>query len=189
MRLTSVLFSLPFALLLAEPAAAHDASTANFSFAQGFLHPLGGIDHLLAMFAVGLLAAQLGGRALWVLPGTFVLVMVGGALFGFAAFDLPGVEHAIALSLITIALPAALAIGMPPLVAALYVGVFALFHGHAHGSELPAGGEIIFYVAGFATATALIHAAGIAFGIVSRGVPARFAAAAVGVIGLMFILT
>jgi urease accessory protein len=189
MRLTSVLFSLPFALLLAEPAAAHDVAAASFSFAGGFLHPLGGIDHLLAMFAVGLLAAQLGGRALWLLPVTFVLVMMAGALLGFAAFDLPGVEHAIALSLITIALPAAFALSMPPLVAALYIGVFGLFHGHAHGSELPPGGEVISYVAGFATATALIHAAGVGFGIVSRGVPARLAAAAVGVIGLMFIVT
>jgi urease accessory protein len=189
MQLTSVLFSLPFALFLAGPAAAHDVSMASFGFAEGFLHPLGGLDHLLAMFAVGLLAAQLGGRALWLVPGTFVFLVLAGALLGFAAFDLPGVEHAIALSLITIALPAALAIGMPPLVAALYVGVFALFHGHAHGNELPADGEVISYVVGFAIATALIHAAGITLGIVSRGAPARLAAAAVGIIGLMFIAT
>jgi urease accessory protein len=185
MQLKSVLVSAAVTLLLAEPAVAHSDGSANFDLAAGFLHPLLGLDHLLAMFAVGLLAAQLGGRTFWLLPGTFVLVMIVGALLGLAAVDLPGVEHAIGLSLLAIALPVAFALGMPPLFAMLYVGIFALFHGHAHGSELPAGGDAISYVVGFAMATSLTHAAGMGFGMLSKGVTARVAAVAVCAVGLM----
>lgn len=188
MRLTSVLSSLALALLFVEPAAAHSDATVGFSFASGFLHPLGGLDHLLAMFAVGLLAAQLGGRALWLVPGAFLAMLGAGATLGFAAIDLPGVEYGIAISLIAIALPAALALGMPATVAMLYVGTFAIFHGHAHGSELPAGGEMLGYVAGFTAATALIHAAGIGFALVTKAVPARMAAAVIGAVGLMLVV-
>lgn len=154
-------------LLAALPgsAFAHTGQGAAFSFSSGFLHPFGGLDHVLAMIAVGLLAAQLGGRALWLVPGTFVTVMALAAAAGVVGVPLPGTEYGILLSIIAISLPVAFALGMPVALAMALVGVFAIFHGHAHGAELPAGTEAAPYVAGFALATALIHAAGISFGL------------------------
>jgi urease accessory protein len=152
-------------MLLAAPAYAHTGVHLNFSFESGFLHPLHGLDHLLAMFAVGLLAAQLGGRAIWLVPGAFVAMMVVGALVGIAGLEIPGVELGILLSVIAIALPVAFAFGMPAPVAMAYVGVFALFHGAAHGAELPVNADAWPYFAGFALATALLHAAGIVVGL------------------------
>lgn len=146
-------------------AFAHAGHAAAFGFSSGFLHPFGGLDHVLAMIAVGLLAAQLGGRALWLVPGTFVTVMALAAAAGVAGVPLPGTEYGILLSIVAISLPVAFALGMPVTLAMLLVGVFAIFHGHAHGAELPAGVEAAPYVAGFALATALIHAAGISFGL------------------------
>jgi len=155
-------------LLAGMPTAAlaHTGVGHVFGFSSGFLHPLGGLDHLLAMFAVGLLAAQLGGRAIWLVPTTFVSVMVLGALAGLAGVPLPGTEYGILLSVIVIALPVAFALGIPTGVAMALVGVFAIFHGHAHGAEIPIDAHAGTYVAGFALATALIHAAGIALGLV-----------------------
>jgi urease accessory protein len=152
-------------LLAADPAFAHTGVGTVFSFSSGFQHPLGGLDHLLAMFAVGLLAAQLGRRALWLVPGAFVGMMIGGALIGLAGFEIPGVELGIAVSIVAIALPVAFALGMPAGLAMIYVGFFALFHGYAHGAELPVDADAAPYVAGFAFATAIIHAAGIAAGL------------------------
>jgi len=158
-------------LLAALPgvAEAHTGHGAAFSFSSGFLHPFGGLDHVLAMIAVGLLAAQLGGRALWLVPGTFVTVMALAAAAGVSGLPLPGTEYGILLSIIAISLPVAFALGMPVALAMALVGVFAIFHGHAHGAELPAGAEAAPYVAGFALATALIHAAGISFGLALGG--------------------
>jgi urease accessory protein len=152
-------------LTLAAPAYAHTGVHLHFSFESGFLHPLTGLDHLLAMFAVGLLAAQLGGRAIWLVPGAFVMMMILGALLGFSGVAIPGVELIILLSVIAIALPVAFALGMPAPAAMAYVAVFAFFHGVAHGAELPSDGQALPYVAGFAFATALLHAAGIAVGL------------------------
>lgn len=152
-------------LLLVAPAYAHTGAHLSFSFGSGFLHPLHGLDHLLAMFAVGLLAAQLGGRAIWLVPGAFVAMMIAGALLGMSGVEIPGVELGILLSAIAIALPVALAFGMPAPAAMAYVGVFALFHGAAHGAELPVAADAWPYVAGFALATALLHTAGIAVGL------------------------
>ena len=154
-------------ILVALPgvAEAHTGHGATFSFNSGFLHPLGGLDHVLAMIAVGLLAAQLGARALWLVPGTFVTVMVLAAVAGVAGASLPGTEYGILLSIVAISLPVAFALGMPVALAMALVGVFAVFHGHAHGAELPVDATAAPYVAGFALATALIHAAGISFGL------------------------
>lgn len=163
MRLKLVLPGL--ALLLATPAYAHTGMYLNFSFESGFLHPLHGLDHLLAMFAVGLLAAQLGGRAIWLVPGAFVAMMIAGALLGMSGVEIPGAELGILLSVIAIALPVTFAFGMPAPAAMAYVGVFALFHGAAHSAELPAGADTWPYIAGFALATALLHAAGIVVGL------------------------
>jgi urease accessory protein len=185
MRLKIFLSGL-FVALLAFPAYAHTGANVVFSLSSGFLHPLAGFDHLLAMFAVGLLAVQLGGRALWLVPGAFIVMMIAGAVFGLACIAVPGSEYAISLSLVIIALPVALALNIPPAIAMMIVGLFAVFHGHAHGSELPAGSAVIAYVAGFTAATALIHAAGIGFALGAKGVPTRIAAAAVSAVGLAF---
>jgi len=193
MRLNSVLLGLAAALLIAGPADAHTGLHVGFSFTSGFAHPLGGLDHLLAMFAVGLLAAQLGGRAVWLVPSAFVAMMLAGALIGFSGVEIPGIELGIALSTVAIALPVALALGMPAPVAMAYVGVFALFHGFAHGAELPEGGAAAPYMLGFAISTALIHAAGIAVGIAGSrlaksAVPGRIAAACVAAVGLVLVV-
>jgi hydrogenase/urease accessory protein HupE len=127
MRWKSVLPGLA-AILVAAPAYAHTGVHLHFSFESGLLHPLTGLDHLLAMFAVGLLAAQLGGRALWLVPGAFVGTMILGALLGFSGTAIPGAELMILLSVIAIALPVAFALGMPVALAMAYVGLFALFH-------------------------------------------------------------
>lgn len=164
MRWKLVLLGLAL-MLLAAPAYAHTGMHLGFSLESGFLHPLHGLDHLLAMFAVGLLAAQLGGRAIWLVPGAFVAMMIAGALLGMAGIEIPGVELGILLSVVAIALPVAFAFGMPAPVAMAYVGAFALFHGVAHGAELPADAEAWPYIAGFAFATALLHVAGIAVGL------------------------
>ena len=187
MRLKFLASSLLVLLLTAGPALAHTGAGTAFSFQSGFFHPLGGLDHLLAMFAVGLFAAQLGARAIWLVPGAFVAMMMAGALAGFAAIGIPGVEFGTTISIVAIALPVAVALGMPAALAMTYVGFFALFHGYAHGAELPAQADAAIYVAGFALATALIHAAGIACGRMSarRGRHAlRVAGGLVGIIGL-----
>jgi len=189
MRLKPILPSLAL-MLAAAPAFAHTGAGTVFSFQSGFLHPLGGLDHLLAMFAVGLLAAQLGGRAIWLVPGAFVAMMIAGALMGFAGIEIPGVELGIVVSIVAIALPVAFAFGMPAVLAMAYVGFFALFHGYAHGAELPPGAGTVPYIAGFAAATALIHAAGIAAGVSCgrlpsmRGNALRLAGSLVVILGL-----
>lgn len=165
MRMKPFLSSLALLSLVAGPAGAHTGVGTAFSFQSGFLHPLGGVDHLLAMIAVGLLAAQLGGRALWLVPGAFVSMMVAGAIAGFAGIEIPGVEFGIVISIVAIALPVAFALGMPAALAMAYVGFFAIFHGFAHGAELPVDADAAPYIAGFALATALIHAAGVGVGL------------------------
>jgi urease accessory protein len=148
-----------------DSAFAHAGHEAAFGFSSGFLHPFGGLDHVLAMIAVGLLAAQLGGRALWLVPGTFVTVMALAATAGVSGLPLPGTEYGILLSIVAISLPVAFALGMPVAPAMALVGVFAIFHGHAHGTEISVEAAAAPYVAGLALATALIHAAGISFGL------------------------
>jgi urease accessory protein len=151
-------------LLIPTAAFAHTGAGTAFGFSDGFWHPLGGLDHLLAMFAVGLLAAQLGGNAVWLVPGTFIALMIAGALAGFFGAPLPGVEYGIGLSVVAIALPIAFAFGMPLPLAMALVGIFAIFHGHAHGAEVPEGANVVRYVFGFTLATALIHGAGVMAG-------------------------
>ncbi len=161
---------LVFALLAAAgPAAAHvGAADSAGGFTTGFLHPLLGWDHVVAMVGVGLWGAFLGRPAIWVLPVVFPLVMAFGGVLGVAGVPLPGVEIGIALSAIVLGLMVAFA-GRPPLpVAAVIVGAFAIFHGHAHGTELPAAANPILFSLGFVIATGLLHLAGIAFGLLAR---------------------
>jgi urease accessory protein len=164
MQMKPALFGLALTLF-AAPAYAHTGGHTAFSFESGFLHPFGGLDHLLAMFAVGLLAVQVGGRAIAMVPAAFVGMMIVGALVGLSGAEIPGIELGIVFSVIAIALPVALAFGLPAPAAMAYVGFFALFHGFAHGAELPSHGEAVPYVVGFAIATALVHVAGIAVGV------------------------
>jgi urease accessory protein len=147
-------------------ALAHEGAATPSSFASGFLHPLTGVDHVLAMLAVGMWGAQLGMPALWVLPVAFPLVMSLGGVAGILQLPLPAVEPGIALSVI--ALGACIAIDRrPPLwLAAALVAAFAIFHGYAHGTELPSQAGAAAYSAGFVAATGMIHLAGIAIGLV-----------------------
>jgi len=149
---------------LAHPG--HDA----VGFTHGVMHPLGGLDHVLAMVAVGLYAALLGGRALWLVPATFVGAMAMGGAFGAAGVTLPYTEAGIALSVIVLGLAVALRLA----------GVFAIFHGHAHGAEMPQDASGTAYAAGFMVATALLHGAGIAIGVAAGRLGWRIAQAAGG---------
>ncbi len=160
--------ALGFAVATASGAAAHTYGAHGASFTQGFLHPFGGIDHLLAMVAVGLWAAQRGGRALWAVPGAFVAMMAIGGIAGAFGVTLPLVELGIALSLIVLGVAVALSIRLPIAAAAALVGLFALFHGHAHGSELPETASALAYGLGFVAATAALHGFGIALGVLLR---------------------
>lgn len=150
------------------PAFAHLNPEEHGSFMAGFSHPLLGADHILAMVAVGIWAAQIGGRARWVVPSAFVGTMAIGFMMALGGIDLPFVEPAILASVIALGLLVAMAARFPVSAAAAVVGIFALFHGHAHGGELGSAGALQFGV-GFVIATALLHVAGIAAGLgVSR---------------------
>lgn len=151
----------------ALPAAAHTLGAEAAGFAAGLAHPIGGLDHLLAMLTVGLWAAQTGGRALWAVPLAFMAAMVAGGGLGFAGFDLPGVEFGILASLIGLGSLVALRVEAPPAAAMAVVAAFALFHGHAHGAEMPAAASPALYAAGFLLATAILHGAGIALRLVA----------------------
>ena len=155
-------------LVLLAPAAAlaHGGPAGHdHGFAFGFAHPLGGLDHLLAMIAVGLLAAHLGGRALWLVPLSFVALMAAGGMIGFAEIRLPYVELLIAASVIVLGLLVAFRANLPLVAAMLIAGFFAIFHGHAHGAEFQAGETPYPFAAGFLLATALLHLAGILIGL------------------------
>lgn len=157
------------AILVLSPslAFAHTGIGHTAGFFHGFKHPIGGLDHILAMVAVGVFAYVLGGRALWLVPLSFVGMMIVGFILGAAQIDMPFVELGIALSSVVIGAAAAWGRPMPVAAAMALVGVFAVFHGHAHGAEMPADSSGISYAAGFAVSTALLHLAGIAaaFGI------------------------
>jgi urease accessory protein len=171
-----------FALLLlaAGAAQAHEGEGLAGGFATGFMHPLLGPDHLVAMVAVGLWGAFLGAPALWLLPVVFPLVMAAGGVLGVLGVPLPAVEVGIALSAVALGAAVALALRPPLIVAALLVGVFAIFHGHAHGTELPQAANAVAYSLGFVIATGLLHLAGIAFGMLTHKPVGRTAVRALG---------
>lgn len=153
------------AVLAAGAASAHTGHGDAHGFVHGFLHPLGGLDHLLAMVAVGLLAANLGGRATWMVPATFVALMVGGSVLGFRGDGVPFVEAGIALSVVIFGALVAARVRLPVGVAMAVVGSLAVFHGHAHGAEMPADASGALYGLGFVVATASLHAAGVIAGL------------------------
>jgi urease accessory protein len=172
-------------------AFAHVERGQAIGFVTGLQHPWSGLDHVLAMIAVGLWGAQLGNPAIWLLPVTFPMVMSMGALMGLLGIPLPGIEIGIALSAVLLG---AMVFGeaRPKLViAAVLVGFFAVFHGHAHGTELPAGQSGLLYSMGFVIATGILHGMGIAVGSIHRW-PAgqrvlRGAGAIISGMGLFFL--
>jgi len=149
-------------------ASAHVGIGDTHGFVHGFAHPLGGIDHALAMIAVGLFAAHLGGRALWLLPLTFITIMTLAGVAGMAGVKLPFVELGIGLSVVVLGLAVAFQLSVPMLAATALVGFFAIFHGHAHGTEMPDTVSGLAYGVGFIAATAALHAIGIGLGLASR---------------------
>jgi len=168
-------------------AHAHVGATATGGFGYGFAHPLGGLDHLCAMLAVGLWAAQMGGRALWAVPLTFVSVMSLGGILGMAGINLPFVETGILLSVVLLGVLIAGSVRMPLAASITLVALFAVFHGHAHGAEMPANASGLAYAAGFTFATAFLHLGGIGLGIAIQKLATvqtvRFAGAAIVLLG------
>jgi len=148
----------------AGAAFAHSGAGSN-GFSAGFYHPVLGYDHLLAMVSVGVLSAQMGGRAVWTVPATFVTVMAAGGLVGLAGIALPIVETGIILSVIVLGGAIAAERRISANLAHFFVGLFALFHGHAHGSEMPVLASPALYAAGFILSTAILHLTGVALGL------------------------
>lgn len=161
-------FPVSAALLLVPAAAqAHTYGAEGAGFMAGFGHPLGGLDHLLAMVAVGLWGSQLGGRALWLVPAAFVSVMTAGAALAMLGIHVPAVEPGIAASVVVLGVALAFLPRLPVAVPMAIVALFGLVHGHAHGTEMPEAASPALYGLGFALATILLHAAGIGLGLLA----------------------
>lgn len=174
------------ALLMPDIALAHVGGVAS-----GFTHPLLGPDHVAAMVAVGLWAAFLGRSAIWVLPVVFPMVMAFGGLLGILGVPVPAVETGIAASALALGAMVALALRPPLWVAAVLIGAFAIFHGHAHGAELPRAANPVAYGVGFLVATSVLHLSGVALGLLARwpaGIRAvRVGGGAIAAIGILMI--
>lgn len=153
-----------FSFLFAGQAAAHTFGAHGAGFAEGFIHPFLGLDHLLAMLAVGIWAAQLGGRALWLVPLAFLSVMVGGAALAHSGLPFAPIEAMIAASVLVLGLLVAGSVRVSAAVGAMAVAFFAYFHGYAHGLEIPQAATPVAYVAGFMLATGCLHLLGIGLG-------------------------
>lgn len=151
-------------IFASSSAQAHMGTGLPGGFASGFLHPLSGADHMLAMVSVGLWGAYLGRPLIYLLPVIFPTVMAGGALLGMVGLRLPAVEVGIALSVLVLGGCIAFAAAAPIWCAALIVGVFAIFHGYAHGQELPSAADPVAYSTGFVLSTGLLHVFGIGIG-------------------------
>jgi urease accessory protein len=195
-RLTRIFaFAAVIGAALTSPAWAHTGVGlhTHSGFVAGFLHPLMGLDHELAMLGVGVWAVQLGKRAIWLVPAAFVAVMVVGAVLGIMGAALPMVEFGIGGSVLAIGALIAFGARMPVALAMSLVGAFALFHGHAHGTELPGFAHPAAYGAGFVAATALLHVAGIGIAYLVRRhattLPSRLAGVAMAAIGSGLLLS
>jgi urease accessory protein len=175
-------------------ALAHTGVGAVHGFGHGFAHPISGLDHVLAMVAVGVFAAQLGGAAIWRVPLAFVGAMAVGGALGVAGVQVPFLEIGIALSVVALGLLIASGAKPPIAVAMVAVGFFALFHGHAHGAEMPATASGLTYGAGFIAATALLHAAGVGLEIAATriaglrgGLAVRLSGGAAALVGVVLL--
>jgi urease accessory protein len=196
-RLKTMLAAAPaFLLAGAAPAWAHVGHVEHSSFVSGLLHPLTGADHLLAMVAVGVWAAMIGGRALYTFPAAFVGLMVLSALAGMGIFgfggELPLMEAGIALSVVALGLAVAFNLRAGLALGTTACALFAIFHGYAHGAELPVGAGAMGYIAGFAIATLGLHAVGIGLGVligrVSAGWVARGAGGVTAGVGVLLLV-
>lgn len=183
------------ALALAPVSAmAHPGAGLAHDLAHGFAHPWTGLDHVLAMVAVGLIAARRGGRALWLVPGTFLVAMTAAGAAAVAGLALPGAEAGIAVSVIVLGAAIAIDKTLPVAAATAMAGIFALFHGYAHGAELAGEASAVGYFAGFVAATALLHLLGIGIGLAIGRAPdsarmARIAGSATALIGAGIFVT
>ena len=180
------------ATMFATPAYAHDGTGLAGGFVSGMLHPLAGLDHMLAMISVGLWGAFLGRPLVYALPMLFPATMAVGGALGMIGIGFPPVELGIAVSVITLGAMILFAVRAPVVVACAIVAMFALFHGYAHGAELPSAADPIGYSAGFVLSTGLLHLVGIGFGLL-RAVPAgtialRAAGGAIAVCGGWFLI-
>jgi len=181
-RASRIILSLA-ATLYPALAYAHVGVGETSGFAHGFAHPVSGLDHVLAMVLVGVLAFQLGGRALWLVPLAFVSMMAVGGTLGVTGVDVPLVELGIALSVIVRGAAVAFEVKAPVAIDAGLVGLFAVFHGHAHGAEMPDSADGVAYAGGFVIATALLHVAGIGLGLVVGKISQRVGPSVVRGIG------
>jgi len=177
--------------LCAQSTYAHAHKGEAVSFLSGLKHPLSGLDHIVAMIAVGLWGAQLGAPAIWVLPIAFPMVMALGGMLGLLGVPLPGIEFGIAASAILLGATVLMEVRPPIGFAAALVGFFAIFHGCAHGSELPVGENGLLYSIGFVIATGCLHGVGITIGVVHRWewgkLALRVAGAVISITGIFFI--
>ena len=188
MKPPRTVLSVLFFLATAAAACAHPGHGPHFGATAGFLHPLTGWDHALAMIAVGFWAAQLG--APWLLSGTFIVTMTAGALLGHWAGPISGVEQGIAASVLVLGLLIGGTIRLPIAWGVAVVGLFALFHGVAPGAEMPASAGALEYGLGFIAATALLHVSGITISSVASGrfsLATRIAGAAVAIAGVILL--
>jgi urease accessory protein len=179
-------------LLLPTSLFAH-TSHGTFGFSSGFTHPVLGLDHLLAMLSVGMLSAQMGGRAIWTIPATFVSFMLAGGILGMVGVPFFSVEIGIAVSVLALGMAIAADKKIPVLLAMTGVGFFALFHGHAHGEEMPSSAQPFLYALGFILGTTLIHLAGVAIGWTATRIPRatnilRFGGALIALLGFFFLI-
>jgi urease accessory protein len=178
-------------LIASGAVSAHVGVHPDGGFAAGLAHPFMGLDHLLAMVAVGMWAAQRGGRYLLLLPATFVATMAAGAVAGTYGLPLPQVEGMVALSVLVLGLLVALALNTRWALPVSLVALFALFHGHAHGTEMPELSAPWLYFAGFTIATAALHAIGVATGVTLKTRPdiLRASGAAIGLAGCWLLVS
>ena len=167
-RIRLIVVMLACAMLSAAPALAHPQKGAAVGFVTGFTHPISGPDHVLAMVAVGLWGAQLGAPAIWLLPVAFPIVMAFGGFFALIGVPIPGVEFGVAASAMMLGAVVMFELRPPIIVAASLISIFAICHGHAHGTELPANQSALLYSMGFVVATGCLHAVGIGIGTVYR---------------------
>jgi len=183
------------AMLAPGAAFAHPGLDHIHGVASGFVHPFGGIDHVLAMVAVGVFAAQLGGRAIWLVPLAFVGTMAAAGALGMAGYSIPYVETGIALSVLAIGAAIALRLHVPTMAAMAAAGLFAIFHGQAHGAEMPPSLSGLAYGLGFVAATSLLHGIGIGgFTLIARpqsqagSIAVRLIGAAAAFAGVMMLV-
>ena len=190
-NMSKSLLALSLLVVLPNLAEAHILLGTSHGFTAGFLHPLTGWDHLLAMFAVGLWAAQHRGRALWLIPLSFVSVMLLGGILGLAGVSVPGAELAIAISVLILGGLVATMTQFRPTLSVAVVGLFAIFHGYAHGHEMPAAAAALPFSVGFVLATALLHGLGLAAGLVLQEKPRvlRWAGAAIAASSFCFFVS